>query len=192
MRTVTRLKCFTMMLSRTRTRTRTEDGRLSAAPVRGRRPKFKLGNTEGHANHYLAVLALQKDLPGLRMEIKPNLKGEYVLIPRDDDSAARMCTLTEAQNARLVMLDTAGKRIKAVLQCYPLDLPLDAVRDHPAVVSAERLRAVRDKAPTRQVLVELLGAAPGGGTPCGITTRNPCVVTSASGITTCKAAAPIQ
>ena len=39
---------------------------------------FKLGNTEGHANQYLAVLALQEDLPGLRMDIRPNLRGEYV------------------------------------------------------------------------------------------------------------------
>ena len=76
-----------------------------------------------------------------------------------------MCTLIEEQNARLLMLDPADRRDKAVLQRYPLNLSLDAVRDHPAVVSAERLRAAGDKSPTRQVLVELLDVVPLGKIP---------------------------
>ncbi|KAG0713960.1 putative RNA-directed DNA polymerase from transposon X-element [Chionoecetes opilio] len=62
--------------------------------------------------------------------------------------------------ARVVLLDPAQRRVKAVLQRYPLDLPIEAVRDHPQVVLAERFRATRDKASTRQVLVVLVGAAP--------------------------------
>lgn len=124
-------------------------------------PKFQLRNTDGHAILYQAVLALQRDLPGLSMDIRPNLKGEYVLTHKDDESAARISALIVAGDtaARLVQLDPAERRSKVVLQRYPLELPLEVVRDHPHVVSAERLRAARDKAPTCQVLVQLVGAA---------------------------------
>ncbi|KAG0712970.1 hypothetical protein GWK47_017257 [Chionoecetes opilio] len=73
-----------------------------------------------------------------------------------------MCGLAQERDApaRLVLLDPAERHTKAVLQRYPLDMPLEAVRDHPSVISAGRLRVVRDRAPTRQVLVELIGAAP--------------------------------
>ncbi|KAG0725263.1 hypothetical protein GWK47_038958 [Chionoecetes opilio] len=61
-----------------------------------------------------------------------------------------MCGLAQERDApaRLVLLDPAERHIKAVLQRYPLDMPLEAVRDHPSVISAGRLRAVRDRAPT--------------------------------------------
>lgn len=54
--------------------------------------------------------------------------------------------------ARLVLLDPAEKRIKRVLQPYPLDMPLEAVFYHKDVDSAVRLRA-KDRLPTRQVVV---------------------------------------
>ncbi|KAG0718515.1 hypothetical protein GWK47_052309 [Chionoecetes opilio] len=120
------------------------------------------GDADGYANLYLAVLALQWDLPGLQMYVRPNLKGEYILTPKDDASTDRMCGLAQERDApaRLVLLDPAERHTKAVLQRYSHDMPLEAVRDHPSVISAGRLRAVRDRAPTRQVLVELIGAAP--------------------------------
>ena len=62
--------------------------------------------------------------------------------------------------ARLVMLNPAERRIKMVLERYPLEMPLEAVWDHPQVVKAERLRATRDTAPTRQVVVEIVGVPP--------------------------------
>ncbi|KAG0724405.1 hypothetical protein GWK47_040633 [Chionoecetes opilio] len=108
----------------------------------------------GYANHYLAVLPLQRDLPGLQMDVRPNLKGEYVLTHKDDASTDRMCGLAQERDApaRLVLLDPAERHTKAVLQRYPLEMPFEAVWDHPSVISAGRLRAVRNRAPTRQVL----------------------------------------
>ncbi|KAG0724251.1 hypothetical protein GWK47_005221 [Chionoecetes opilio] len=100
-----------------------------------------------------------------------------------------MCGLAQERDApaRLVLLDPAERHTKAVLQRYPLDMPLEAVRDHPSVISAGSLRAVRDRAPTRQVLLELIGAAPGqaldlgpwGKIPATLRQGN-CSVTSAS------------
>ena len=92
------------------------------------------------------------------------------------------------------MLDPADWRPKAVLQRYPLN----AVRDHPAW-SRPSDSALPVTAPIRQIMVELLGAAsnklelgPLERYPHGTTIRNPCGVTSARSITTCRAVAPIQ
>ncbi|KAG0716647.1 hypothetical protein GWK47_009180 [Chionoecetes opilio] len=53
-----------------------------------------------------------------RWTSSPNLKGEYVLTPRDDASTDRMCGLAQERDAtaRLVLLDPAERRTKAVLQ----------------------------------------------------------------------------
>ena len=90
------------------------------------------------------------------------MKGEYVLTPKDDDSAAKISVLAREgdSEAKLVLLDPEDRHTKVIMERYPLDLPIEAVRDHPHVVSAERLLAFPGRAPTRQVLVELLGAAP--------------------------------
>ncbi|KAG0720199.1 hypothetical protein GWK47_048958 [Chionoecetes opilio] len=55
-----------------------QGARRQPAPDTGsKRPRFKLGCMTGYANHYLAVLALQRDLPGLQMDVRaPNPKGE--------------------------------------------------------------------------------------------------------------------
>ncbi|KAG0718177.1 hypothetical protein GWK47_007836 [Chionoecetes opilio] len=65
-----------------------QGARRQPAPDAGsRRPRFKLGCTIGYANLYLAVLALQRDLPGLQMDVRPNLKREYV---RPDPQGRRL------------------------------------------------------------------------------------------------------
>lgn len=56
------------------------------------------------------------------------------------------------------MLNSVERHVKAVLQRYPLDLPIEAVLDHPHVVSTEQRRAIRGKAPTRQLLELFVGA----------------------------------
>lgn len=80
-----------------------------------------LGNTEGYANHDLALLDLQKDFPGLWLDVRPNLNGEYVLMPKDDDSTARMCTIAIKRDpavrmVMLVKLDPVERRVKMVLK----------------------------------------------------------------------------
>ncbi|KAG0721585.1 hypothetical protein GWK47_046198 [Chionoecetes opilio] len=81
----------------------------------------------------------------------PTCKGEYILTPKDLASTDRMCGLAQERDApaRLVLLDPAEDTSSCPPR-YPLDMPLEAVRDHPSVISAGRLRAVRDRAPTRQ------------------------------------------
>ena len=123
------------------------------------RPKFKLGALGDHETAYRAITALEEEYPALRMEVRPNLKAEYILTPKDEDSAALLRRLAEEGN-KVLLLDPSLRKHKVVLQRYPLDLPLDAVRGHANVLSATRLRATRDNIPTRQVLVELQGPPP--------------------------------
>ena len=124
-------------------------------------PRFKV-KLEGHSNGYQAVTALEADHRDLKLTVRPNLKGEYILTPRDAVTVERLKALSREgdPNSRVTLLDPEKKQVKGVLQRYPLDLPLEAVKAHPAVLSAERLRAWGDKAPTRQVVVVHEGRLP--------------------------------
>ena len=102
------------------------------------RPKFKLGSLGDHETAYQAIKTLEEEYPALRMEVRPNLKAEYVLTPKDKASATFLRRLAEEGN-RVFLLDPNLRRHKVVLQRYPLDLPLDAVRNYANVLSATRL-----------------------------------------------------
>ena len=123
------------------------------------RPKFKLGSLGDHASAYLAITALEKDYPTLRIDIRPNLASEYVLTPKDEDTAALLRRLSEEGN-RVILLNPSERRYRVVLERYPLDLPLEAVEAHPSVDSAKRLLAGKDNFPTRQVLLVHVGPPP--------------------------------
>ena len=123
------------------------------------RPKFKLGSHGDHGSAYQAITALEREHPELKMEVRPNLQGEYILTPKSDDSATLLRSIAEEGN-RVLLLDPSKRVCKVLLERYPLNLPLDAVEAHPRVTSAQRLRAWRDKAPTRQVLLVLEGPPP--------------------------------
>ena len=101
-------------------------------------------------------MALEEEHLELKMDVRPNLKANYVLPPKDEASAALLRRLAKEGN-KLLLLDPSLRRHKVMLQQYPLDLPLDAVENHPNVLSATWLRATLENIPTRQVLVEHQG-----------------------------------
>ncbi len=123
------------------------------------RPKFKLGYTGDHESDYQAITALELEHPTLKMEVRPNLSGVYILTPKNEDSAALLRRIAEEGN-KVIVLEPSEKRHKMVLERYPLNLPLDAVKAHPQVASAERLCSGREKVPTRQVLLVHVGPPP--------------------------------
>lgn len=106
--------------------------RAQAAQDSSRDPTFKFRNLEGCANYYLAVLALQKDIPGPKVGHRHNLKGVYILMSKNDYSTTRMCTLAMEQDpaAQLVMLFPAQRHVTGIFQQYPFDLPSEAMEDH--------------------------------------------------------------
>ena len=79
------------------------------------RPKFKLGSLGDHETAYQAITALEEEYPALRMEVRPNLKAEYVLTPKDEASATFLRRLAEEGN-RVLLLDPNLRRHKVVLQ----------------------------------------------------------------------------
>lgn len=69
---------------------------------------------------------------------------------KDDGSKGAMCYTAREDAGKILLLDPAERRTKAVLVKYRLDLPLEVVYDHRHVLTAERLRTTRNKAPTRR------------------------------------------
>lgn len=59
------------------------------------------------------------------MDIRPNLKREYFLIPIEDDSAASMSALARERNpeAKMLLRYPEDRRTKVVKECYPLTYP---------------------------------------------------------------------
>ncbi|KAG0719769.1 hypothetical protein GWK47_049815 [Chionoecetes opilio] len=92
------------------------------------------------------------------MEVRPNLYGEYILTPKDEESTALLRRLADEDN-RVLLLDPSVRRHKVVLERYSVDFPLDAVKAQPHVVSATRLNG-KDNIATRQVLLVHEGPPP--------------------------------
>ena len=126
---------------------------------RGPRPKFKLVHQNDTTSAYQTVTELESAHPALRINVRPTLTSEYVLTPKDDRSEALLRRLAE-EGDRVILLDPSVRRHKVVLERYPITLPLQAVEAHPHVLSATRLRAHRDKVPTRQILLVYEGPPP--------------------------------
>ena len=112
------------------------------------RPRFRLVLHAGPQSAYQAVTALEDDHPSLKMEVRPNLTGEYTLTPKDDASETLLRRLAE-EGDRQLLLDPCVKRHKVVLERYPVNLPLEAVEAHRRVVSTRRLQSGGDAIPTR-------------------------------------------
>lgn len=87
------------------------------------------------------------------MDIRSNLKVEYVLTPEEDDSTTKMSALAREGDpeAKLLLLGSEGKRTTLVIEPNPLVLPIKAVLDHPNEVSVERLHSPQGRAPMHQV-----------------------------------------
>ncbi|KAG0723860.1 hypothetical protein GWK47_041816 [Chionoecetes opilio] len=77
------------------------------------------------AKTYLAITALEDDNPTLKME--------------DEESVAPPAA-PRCEGNRVLLLDPSVRRHKVVLERYPVDFPLDAVKANPMGLSATRLR----------------------------------------------------
>ncbi|KAG0717787.1 hypothetical protein GWK47_007940 [Chionoecetes opilio] len=94
------------------------------------------------------------------MEVRPNLiRRIKILTPKDEESVALLRRLADEGN-RVLLLDPSVRRHKVVLERYPVDFPLDAVKAQPHVVSATRLQGGGDNIATRQVLIVHEGLTP--------------------------------
>lgn len=97
---------------------------------RGARPTFKLGNLRDAAIAYQTVTALEGKYPSRKIEVRPTLAGEYILTPKDDDSAALLRHLAE-ESDRVILLNPSERSHRIVLERYRVSLPLEAIEAHP-------------------------------------------------------------
>lgn len=80
-----------------------------------------------------------------------NLDREYILTPKDDESATFLRRLPEV--CERVILPDDVRRHKAVLERYFVNLLIKVVQAYLHVISARRLQVKKDDFPMRQVLV---------------------------------------
>ncbi|KAG7172481.1 RNA-directed DNA polymerase from mobile element jockey-like 9, partial [Homarus americanus] len=94
--------------------------------------------------------------------VKPNLVGDLIFSPQDHNTAKILSEVTNlnGKTIKILPLDPEEKTTRMVLLRYPLELPVEVVIKHPKVTKAERCVTSRDKAQTRQVLMDIKGTVP--------------------------------
>ena len=107
-----------------------EAGWITATNRRRRpRPKFRFLTGQDLAESYRLITGMELDNPSLKLEVRPNLRGEYIFTPKDDASESRLRELSE-NDERLVLLDPRERQQRMVVERYPHSLPLEAVEAH--------------------------------------------------------------
>ena len=88
-------------------------------------PRFKLlATTE---SPYQTIRKLEMENPTLRILAKPNLQGQFILLPKDRNSTM----ILRQNNAFLQELNPQEKKTKAIVGKYPLALELEPLISFP-------------------------------------------------------------
>ena len=117
--------------------------------------RFKI-RAKSSAEAYKALTTLDQRQKGLKMTAKPNLAGEWVITPHDQNTLQYLRT---ANCISLQELNPADKIKKAVLKGFSRMLPLEAITEHPKIRNATRMKT-RDGQETASILVEIQGPVP--------------------------------
>ena len=123
-------------------------------------PKFKaMANAEqGVKTSYAAMVKLEKEWPALSSKVRarPNIYGQWVITPKDQEAYNY---LKANQVVPLQQLRPEDKYTKCILLKYPVEMDLCHITSKDTVVKASRCMS-KDKTPTRQVEVYILGSRP--------------------------------
>ena len=117
--------------------------------------KFKVisaNSTEG----YRTMSAFLDKNKGLKLSMKPNIRGELIVTPHD---LKAMDTLACTKDVHLQRLSSAQKLTKAVVLGLPLQIPEDYLTKLCNIASAERLKN-REGYSTRTILCTFSGTVP--------------------------------
>ena len=118
-------------------------------------PSFKLRPQEG-MSECATVEEMERRFPELRLIIKPNLKSEFIIRPRN---RASLLILRDNYAHFLVELKPELRERKAIISGFPLEFPLAILTNLSFISSAERCRH-RQGFPTRSVLATFIGPIP--------------------------------
>ncbi|KAG7171711.1 Nucleic-acid-binding protein from mobile element jockey-like 3 [Homarus americanus] len=124
--------------------------------------KYKIPKETEFDHAYEVVVALELEYKNIKFSMKPNLVGDLILPPQDHNTAKILSEVSNLNGKaiKIIPLDPEEKTTRMVLLRYPLELPVEVVTKHSKVTKAERCVASRDKAQTRQVLVDIKGIVP--------------------------------
>ncbi|KAG7166896.1 putative RNA-directed DNA polymerase from mobile element jockey-like 91 [Homarus americanus] len=124
--------------------------------------KYKIPKETEFDHAYEVVVALELEYKNIKFSVKPNLVGDLILSPQDHNTAKILSEVSNLNGKaiKIIPLDPKEKTTRMVLLRYPLELPVEVVTKHSKVTKAERCVTSRDKAQTRQVLVDIKGTVP--------------------------------
>ncbi|KAG7167758.1 RNA-directed DNA polymerase from mobile element jockey-like 27 [Homarus americanus] len=124
--------------------------------------KYKIPKETEFDHAYEVVVALELEFKNIKFSVNPNLVGDLILSPQDNNTAKILSEVTNlnGRTVKIIPLDPEEKTTRMVLLRYPLELPVEVIVKHPKVTKAERCVSSQDKAQTRQVLVDIKGTVP--------------------------------
>ncbi|KAG7164302.1 Nucleic-acid-binding protein from mobile element jockey-like 2 [Homarus americanus] len=124
--------------------------------------KYKIPKETEFDHAYEVVVVLGLEYKNIKFSVKPNLVGDLILSPQDNNTAKILSEVTNlyGRTVTIIPLDPEEKTTRMVLLRYPLELPVEVIIKHPKVAKAERCVTSQDKAQTRQVLVDIKGTVP--------------------------------
>ena len=105
---------------------------------------------------YRQLSDFQKHNPNLLFVAKPNLKGEWIISPKNQIAFDKIRTSKHLNTTELVHSD---KHFKAVVTSYPIALPLDPLLALPNINTAERMKN-KFGILTHAILVTFIGTIP--------------------------------
>ncbi|KAG7160423.1 RNA-directed DNA polymerase from mobile element jockey-like 33, partial [Homarus americanus] len=108
--------------------------------------KHKIPKETEFDHAYEVVVALELEYKNIKFSVKPNLFGDLILSPQDHNTAK-------------ILSGKTPRRKQPEWSYYDIleELPVEVIIRHLKVTKAERCVTSRDKAQTRQVLVDIKG-----------------------------------
>ncbi|KAG7156189.1 putative RNA-directed DNA polymerase from mobile element jockey-like 97 [Homarus americanus] len=121
--------------------------------------KNKIPKETDFDHAYEVVVALELEYKNIKFSVTPNLVGDLILSPQDHNTAKILSEVTNlnGKTIKIIPLDPEEQTTRMVLLRYPLELPVEVIIKHPKVTKAELCVKSRDKAQTRQMLVDIKG-----------------------------------
>ncbi|KAG7164271.1 putative RNA-directed DNA polymerase from mobile element jockey-like 67 [Homarus americanus] len=119
--------------------------------------KYKIPKETEFDHAYEVVVALELEYKNIKFSVKPNLVGDLILSPQDHNTAKILSEVSNLNGKaiKIIPLDPEEKTTRMVLLRYPQEQPVEVITKHSKVTKAERCVTSRDKAQTRQVLVDI-------------------------------------
>ena len=118
-------------------------------------PKFKIIANNAHEG-YKQLADFEKHNASLSFLAKPNIRGEWIITPKNKLTYDRIRTTKHLNTQELSLTD---KHTKAVISSYPLALPLDPLLTLTNIHTAQRMRN-KIGLETQSILVTFIGNIP--------------------------------